>query len=500
MAGSGGAASDQVAGPAVARRQGLAFLGVRGRPAPGAGGPMRWFFSGVWLIYLIQPVSRLFGQGHSAAWTAGGLAIAAAFCVIYVGVIGAWDSNPRMARRGLAAIFGLAVLACVVYGSDWLAVWIYVSAATGFAFPRRRAALAVLGVGGCYALLAWLTHAGIDNFLITLLPVVLIGWAMIGFRMQIMLTRELSQARETVAKLAANTERLRLARDMHDLTGQSLSLVTLKSELVKKMLARLPRTSERDAALAEVEDIGRVSRQTLHDIREAVSGYRRPTLAIEVITARTALQSAGMHLDEDTALTLQSGTFGADAEAALAWCLREAVTNVVRHSGASRCRVRLTRRDGQISLEVRDDGRGIGGWAESGQPGRPGSGAGSGLRGMSERLGAIGGTLSCGHAEAGGRGFRLVATVPEAAQAGQPEAAQAGQPEAAQAGQPEAAQAGQPEAAQAGQPEAAQAGQPEAAQAGQPEAARADGRGERAGARPAPAASTAPRSSPGRQQ
>jgi len=375
-----------------------------------------------------------------------------AFCVIYVGVIGAWDSNPRMARRGLAAIFGLAVLACVVYGSDWLAVWIYVSAATGFAFPRRRAALAVLGVGGCYALLAWLTHAGIDNFLSTLLPVVLIGWAMIGFRMQIMLTRELSQARETVAKLAANTERLRLARDMHDLTGQSLSLVTLKSELVKKMLARLPRTSERDAALAEVEDIGQVSRQTLHDIREAVSGYRRPTLAIEVITARTALQSAGMHLDEDTALTLQSGTFGADAEAALAWCLREAVTNVVRHSGASACRVRLTRRDGQISLEVRDDGRGIGGRAEPERPGRPAVVTGAGLRGMSERIGAIGGTLSFGIAEAGGRGFRLVATVPEAARATEREAAQAGE------------------------------------------------RGERAGARSAPAASAAPRSSPGRLQ
>jgi two-component system, NarL family, sensor histidine kinase DesK len=116
---------------------------------------------------------------------------------------------------------------------------------------------------------------------------------MIGFRMQIMLMRDLAQARETVAKLAANDERLRLARDMHDLTGQSLSMITLKSDLAVKRLARLPASAEREAALRDLGDIGLVSRQTLQDIREAVSGYRRPTLAIEVITARNTLEAAG---------------------------------------------------------------------------------------------------------------------------------------------------------------------------------------------------------------
>jgi two-component system, NarL family, sensor histidine kinase DesK len=427
--------------------------GTSNRPNAGSGGPLRWFFSGVWLVYLIQPVSQLFGHHHTVLWTAGGLAITVTFCVVYIGVLGAWDRNPRMAQRGLAIVFALAVLACVVYGEGWLPMWIYVSAATGFVFPGwRPSMLAVLGVGGCYALLSWLAHFSVDNFLIDLLPVVLIGWAMSGFRMQIMLTRELSQARETVAKLAANEERLRLARDMHDLTGQSLSLVTLKSELARKMLGRLPQTSERDAAMSEVDDIGRVSRQTLHDIREAVSGYRRPTLAIEIITARTVLEAAAIRLDDDPAVTLRSGTFDPDAEAALAWCLREAVTNVIRHSGAKSCRVLLTQRAGEISLEVSDTGRGFGGrtgpgrdsaatrlpgdgdaqrrqagpvsraphpagqgpWRPGQEPGPP-QAAGSGLRGMSERLAAIGGRLSLGHADAdaGGRGFRLVATVPE---------------------------------------------------------------------------------------
>jgi two-component system sensor histidine kinase DesK len=219
-----------------------------------------------------------------------------------------------------------------------------------------------------------------------------------------------------VAKLAANEERLRLARDMHDLTGQSLSVITLKSELAAKRLSRLPATQERDTVLGDLGDIGRVSRQTLHDIREAVSGYRRPTLAIEVITARNALDAAGIRLDDDTGLTLRSGTFDADAEAALAWCLREAVTNVIRHSGAKNCRIRLTEHPGELSLEVFDDGRGLG-QPQPDQPADqqpdPHSAKGTGLRGMSERLSAAGGRLSLGAADpARGQGFRLTATVP----------------------------------------------------------------------------------------
>ena len=194
--------------------------------------------------------------------------------------------------------------------------------------------LAVVAVASGFLLTSRISHASASNYWIVMLPVLLTGWAMIGFRMQIMLMKELRQARETVAKLAANEERLRLARDMHDLTGQSLSLITLKSELAAKRLARMPESAELDTVRNEITDIGRVSRQTLHDIREAVSGYRRPTLAIEIITARTSLEAAGINLDDDPALTMRSGTFDPDTEAALAWCLREAATNVIRHSGA----------------------------------------------------------------------------------------------------------------------------------------------------------------------
>jgi two-component system, NarL family, sensor histidine kinase DesK len=189
---------------------------------------------------------------------------------------------------------------------------------------------------------------------------------------------------------------------MHDLTGQSLSMITLKSELAARLLGRLPAGPDRDRVSDEIQQVADVSRQTLHDIREAISGYRRPTLAVEIITARTALESADIAPHDDPALTLLSGTFGRDAEAALAWCLREAVTNVIRHSGATNCSISLRRVGGTLSLEVRDDGRG--------RPAqRPADQAGTGLHGMSERLRAVGGHLELRQDTPG---FCLVATIP----------------------------------------------------------------------------------------
>ena len=394
------------------REPGLITGALSQHHVPGTGSPMRWFFSAVWLVYLIQPVANLFDHGHGVAWIVGGLAITVAFCVIYMLVLMYSDEQPRLGRYGLVAIAVLAALACTVYGKDWTPLWIYVSAATGLVLAaapdgRRVAMRGVAGVGACYVFFSLVSHQDLTNTLIVLLPVLLIGLAMMGFRMQMTLMRELAQARGTVAKLAANEERLRLARDMHDLTGQSLSMITLKSELAAKRLAKLPASAERDAVLTELGDIGRVSRQTLHDIREAVSGYRRPTLAIEAITAQNALEAAGIEVDDDAELTLRSGTFDPDAEAVLAWCLREAVTNVIRHSRARHCRIRLTDHLGELSLEVTDDGHGL---ADQDQK----NPTGSGLRGMSERLSAIGGRLALGWAEPG-RGLRLTATVPVAA-------------------------------------------------------------------------------------
>jgi two-component system sensor histidine kinase DesK len=273
-------------------------------------------------------------------------------------------------------------------------------------------------VGGCivcYVIFSVTTHVGMTNFLSNLLPVMVIGFAMIGLRRQFQLTAELAMAREEVAQLAASEERLRLARDMHDLTGQSLSMITLKSELAARLLGRLPGGGERDRVQDEIEQVAAVSRQTLRDIREAISGYRRPTLAVEVITARTALASAGIAARDEADLVVLSGTFDPDAEAALAWCLREAVTNVVRHSGAKNCTISLTHRTshgtdhntGTMTLTVRDDGTGL---AEGVSAPNDRGPLGTGLRGMSERLSAVGGNLELRPDLS--PGFCLIATVP----------------------------------------------------------------------------------------
>jgi two-component system, NarL family, sensor histidine kinase DesK len=385
-----------------------------GQLTPGNGGALRWLFSSVWLVYLIQPIADLFehkhGHYHSVLYIACGLLIAVAFCVIYVPVIVDADEHPRFSRYGLIGLVVLSILGCAVYGQDWLPLWIYVSAATGQVlgagpWGKQVTFQAVLGVCVVYTIMSVVTHFSWGNYLALLLPVLLIGWAMMGFRLQIELMHQLAKARDTVARMAVSEERLRLARDMHDLTGQSLSMITLKSDLAAKRLSLLPESPERDAITRELQDIGQVSRQTLHDIREAVSGYRQPTLSIEAITARTALEAAGIALDDDSDLMTRSGTFDPDAEAALAWCLREAVTNVIRHSAARTCRIRLTcpPGGGRYTLEITDDGKGYG--SSQGVQAGP---AGNGLRNMSERLSAVGGSLSL----SGGQGFRLVATVP----------------------------------------------------------------------------------------
>jgi two-component system sensor histidine kinase DesK len=238
-------------------------------------------------------------------------------------------------------------------------------------------------------------YTGLHGMWNLLLMVTMLGFAMTGVRQLVRTTVELRKARATVAQLAANEERLRLARDLHDLLGHSLSLITLKSELAGRMLPDHP-----DKAAQQVADIEQVSRQALVDVREAVTGYRRPRLAAELAGAQVALTAASVIAE----LPAEPDLTGVpeESESALAWALREAVTNVVRHSGAARCTIELVRRqtlDGPVlELSVEDNGTG-----------GSGTGPGNGLTGLTERLEKAGGALEAGRVR---RGFRLVARVP----------------------------------------------------------------------------------------
>ncbi|WP_190132727.1 sensor histidine kinase [Streptomyces mashuensis] len=359
---------------------------------------------GIWMAYLASPVEDIFGGHHEWPGTLVGAAGLASFVAVYLVLIFQHTSLPLERLRVLAmlaALMAMAVGLALGLGKAWLVLFVYVSVSCGAVLPAKLARFAiplttgVLAATGAAIPGAW--HALAAELVV---PSMLGGFAMVGIRQMARTSRALREARATVAHLAANEERLRLARDLHDLLGHSLSLITLKSELAGRMLPDKP-----EQAAQQVADIERVSRQALVDVREAVSGFRRPTLDAEVAGARTALTAAG--IVGDLAHTTARPGVSPDAEGALAWALREAVTNVVRHSGARRCEVTLTEAGDELCLTVSDDGRG-----PSGSPG-------NGLTGLQERLALTGGRLETGPAPRGG--FRLRAYVP-LAQRAEPEA------------------------------------------------------------------------------
>ncbi|MFE0515394.1 sensor histidine kinase [Streptomyces sp. NPDC058964] len=353
---------------------------------------------GVWLVFLSSPVDDLVSGEHTTAGTVAGWLGLAVFVGIYLALVFRDMGKPPAPRRagGLVAVLGvLAVLLSFTLGAPWLALFCYVSVACGATFPLRAAFWAIPATAGVMLLVG--LHVGEKSALDLVVLLVLIGFAMTGVVQLVRTTVELRKARATVAQLAANEERLRLARDLHDLLGHSLSLITLKSELAGRMLPDHP-----DTAAQQVADIEKVSRQALVDVREAVTGYRRPRLAAELAGAQVALTAAGVTagIPADPDLT----GVAEDGESALAWALREAITNVVRHSGAQKCTVEVLRRqtlDGPVlELSVEDNGSG-----------GPAKGPGNGLTGLTERLEKVGGSLEAGRVR---HGFRLVARVPTA--------------------------------------------------------------------------------------
>ncbi|MFJ9901457.1 sensor histidine kinase [Streptomyces sp. NPDC101152] len=348
-----------------------------------------------WLIFLGAPVQDLTSGHHTSAATVAGWAALAAFTGVYLTLVFRNMGRPFGGRTVvlLVALLGaLAVALCLTLGGAWIGLFVYVSVTCGAVLPQQPAYWAI-GLNSL-AMLLMILYTGSGDWSL-LLVVVLLGFAMTGVKQLVRTTVELRKARATVAQLAANEERLRLARDLHDLLGHSLSLITLKSELAGRMLPDHP-----DKAAQQVADIEQVSRQALVDVREAVTGYRRPRLSAELAGAQVALTAAQViaevPADPDLAGVPE------ESESALAWALREAVTNVVRHSGATRCTVEVLHRqtlDGRVlELSVEDNGSG-----------GPAKGPGNGLTGLTERLEKAGGTLEAAGTK---HGFRLVARVP----------------------------------------------------------------------------------------
>ncbi|MFE7397827.1 sensor histidine kinase [Streptomyces sp. NPDC057557] len=362
---------------------------------------IKLFWIGIWLAFMSAPVKDLADGDHTPWATALGALGLLVFVGAYLVLVfrhTAKALDRRAVHTTIAFLGALAVVLSLTLGAAWLVLFVYVAVSVGATMPLRTArwlipvvVAALVGVG--------LTGDHPREIITALVfPALLGGFAMTGVRQLIRTTIQLREARATVAQLAANEERLRLARDLHDLLGHSLSLITLKSELAGRMLPDHP-----EQAAAQVADIEQVSRQALVDVRSAVTGYRRPTLPGELAGARTALAAAGITAD---APAEAPDDLPEEPEEVLAWALREAVTNVVRHSGARHCTLTLTPRqtlDGKVlELTVADDGVGA-----------AGTKPGNGLTGITERLAAVGGTLTTRTGNSGaGKGFTLTLSVP----------------------------------------------------------------------------------------
>jgi two-component system sensor histidine kinase DesK len=293
---------------------------------------------------------------------------------------------PLAAMAALAAVLTLAAI------DSFALMFVYVASAAAVRMSGRDAALAVGGVTALAAATLALTDPESALFWTITGTVLATGtlWFLIGGLLRS--NAELREARADLAELAVAEERLRFARDMHDLLGHDLSLIALKAELAGKLLP-----ARADDAAAEVADIRTLSRSALTQVREAVDGYRRPTLPAELAGARVALEAAGIELSVDG----PGGALDPEVESVLAWAVREGATNVIRHSGAGRAEIRVTSSAAGAELEIADDGGGSNGGREP---------AGHGLAGLIERAHALGGTVEA--APGPGGGFRLRVSLP----------------------------------------------------------------------------------------
>ena len=292
----------------------------------------------------------------------------------------------------LAAISALGIALFVVGGESWIVILALVAATCGsFIVTARPALLGALACSASGVAVAAVHRYGFGNMaaVILLPPMAAFFSYTAGKRNEMVAT--LRQTRAELARVAVAEERLRIARDLHDLLGHSLSLITLKAELSRRMIA-----TDVVSATREMTELEAVARQSLSDVRAAVAGYRQPKLISELGSARQLLTAAGLECQitrpDDLCLP-------ADMDTVLAWTVREGVTNVVRHACATSAAIRITTGRDAVVVEITDNGRGHG----------PGP-AGSGLAGLAERVRHLGGSLIAGPAPSAG--FRLQVTLP----------------------------------------------------------------------------------------
>jgi two-component system sensor histidine kinase DesK len=361
----------------------------------------------VWALFIVVPIVTAITNTGSAVEHILAIAGAVTFSAVYVWLVMTWFEE-KAYWRSLALAGVMLLLAVVLTIADrpsWGFLFTYCAACVGLVVSSDLGMPAVIlcaaaafgatvvaggggGSGGGFAASA-----------------VGIGLLLVLMRDLRMRNHELTEARAELALSAVAAERERFARDLHDLLGHSLSVIAIKAELAGRLLKLDP-----ERAAAEVADVEGVARESLREVRQAVSGYRQPTLDKELEGARVALSAAGIEAEVERAPV----TLDPDVEAVLAWTVREGATNVIRHSSARRCRVRVRADLVDAAVEVVDDGQGPA--CLRGEVGEVHEHIGNGITGLTERAERLRGRIEAGGLPEG-HGFRLAVSIPVSASA-----------------------------------------------------------------------------------
>jgi two-component system sensor histidine kinase DesK len=326
---------------------------------------------GIYALFVFAVPALTGASGRVWAVTAASFA---SFAWLYIDFFRQWgrSSTRQLIDLGLLALLGFSMIPLNVGGTTYVA---YAAALAPFALtPRRSIAFFVL-----LAAVLWV-EMGLtprpDRLVITTwvtFVIFIVGFGNLLVSDRIRQMAIVRRAQEDVEELAKVAERERIARDLHDVLGHTLSVIALKSELASKLADRDPAR-----AVQEIREVERISREALTEVRGAVEGYKNRGFSGELREARQALASAGVRLD----VQVVDVPLLARQETALALALRETITNVVRHARASVCCVALVLERSEVVLTVRDDG--VGGPVKEG----------NGLMGMRERVMGAGGTLN----------------------------------------------------------------------------------------------------------
>ncbi|KRC64225.1 hypothetical protein ASE12_05260 [Aeromicrobium sp. Root236] len=346
--------------------------------------------AGIWLFFLGNPLGALFRNDNQLE-RYGGLIALVVFVPVYLYGLGQIPRFHIEQRYVVAWTYISVLLACFAVtvpgaGDQSMTCLVFIAALAVAILPKWQALAVVVILFGAitaagFAVEGWSAHG--NNF-----AVLLAAAAVWSFRLAWQRQAKLMAAEQDLSELAVQEERARIARDLHDILGHSLTVISVKAELAERLFDDDP-----VRARAELEDLQRLSRDALADVRSTAQGIRGISLPGEIASARMALESAGI----EPLLPTVADEVPSRWRELFAWTLREGVTNVIRHSQASRCEVEL---DAE-RIRVTDDGRAP----------CPDDGSGNGLEGLRQRARLAGATVTTSTGP-GERGFSLTVSVP----------------------------------------------------------------------------------------